>query len=501
MDVDTTLSTNVGGHDVLTEDSPPLTNSFSSRFLSVGAGFALTKADLFSIEAARGVAQIVLNISMPCLLFSSIIPSFNPQNIGSLAPLTVVGLLYGVVGGAMAWIIKQFFWVPHRFRYGILAAGIWGNFGDIPTAIAMGITASAPFRGIDDENLAIAYISTLILVFFVTLFPLGGFLIVAKDFDGPDVEPEELRERMRLRRCKMVIETTLFLRRFILLRWNSDKVVTFGDAETGSGPPEKETISFEDVCIVAPSLERHTTHTETADRRESTEQKAPTDTSPTLTIDPDDNNHLEHLGLPEITQGHVSHSSLHQSRSNLKRFLTELLKPAPIVIVFAIVIALVNPLKAFGASGPPRVAPDGQPPLAFLLDFTTFVGAASVPIGLVCLGSALARLRVGSDAGDAFPRGAIAALALVRMIVTPILGVAVTRFFTRAGFVDREDKVLQFVCIVFSGLPTATTQVYLTQVYSPTGSTEHLSAFLIPQYILMPFTMTGLLMYTLNYLF
>ncbi|KAH9167693.1 auxin efflux carrier [Lactarius sanguifluus] len=461
-------------------------------FLNVGAGFALTKADLFSTEAARGVAQIVLNISMPCLLFSRIVPSFNPQNISSLAPLIVVGLLYGVVGGAMAWIIKQFFWVPHRFRYGILAAGLWGNYGDIPTAIAMGITASAPFRGIDDENLAIAYISTLILVFFVTLFPLGGFLIVAKDFDGPDVGPEELRERMRVRRRKMVTETALFLRRFILLRRNSDKVVTFGDAETGGGPLEKETLSFEDVCIVAPSPERHTTHTETADSKESTEREAPTDTSPTLTIDPDDNNHLEHLGLPEITQGPVSHSSLHQSRSNLKRFLTELLKPAPIVIVFAIVTALVNPLKALflppSANFQPRfrpVAPDGQPPLAFLLDFTT----------------ALARLRVGSDAGDAFPRGAIAALALVRMIVTPILGVAVTRFFTRAGFVDREDKVLQFVCIVFSGLPTATTQVYLTQVYSPTGSTEHLSAFLIPQYILMPFTMTGLVMYTLNYLF
>lgn len=31
----------------------------------------------------------------------------------------------------------------------------------------MGITASAPFNGVDDENLAIAYISALLLVFFV----------------------------------------------------------------------------------------------------------------------------------------------------------------------------------------------------------------------------------------------------------------------------------------------------------------------------------------------
>lgn len=36
----------------------------------------------------------------------------------------------------------------------------------------MGITASAPFRGIDDENLAVAYISMLILVFFVGFMSL-----------------------------------------------------------------------------------------------------------------------------------------------------------------------------------------------------------------------------------------------------------------------------------------------------------------------------------------
>jgi len=367
----------------------------------------------------------------------------------------------------------------------------------------MGLTASAPFSGVDDENLAIAYISTLLLVYVFTLFPLGGFLIVAKDFEGPDVESEELRESMRRRRRKVVTETVFFLRRLLSRRRNSDTVDALGDFEPGGAWPEKQTISFQDH--VSPSLKRHTTRVETVDRRDCTEQKAPTATSSTPATDPGDNNHLEHLGLTQMTQGSSSRS-LRQSQSHLKRFLVELLKPMPIVIVLAIVIALINPLKALflppSANFQPRfrpVAPDGQPPLAFVLDTATFVGASSVPIGLVCLGSALARLR--SDTGEALPRGAIASLALGRMVIMPIFGVAVTRSFVNAGFVDREDKVLQFVCILFSGLPTATSQVFLTQVYSPTGSTEHLSAFLIPQYILMPFTMTGLVAYTLNYLF
>jgi hypothetical protein len=138
--------------------------------------------------------------------------------------------------------------------------------------------------------------------------------------------------------------------------------------------------------------------------------------------------------------------------SRFRHFLTELLKPIPIVIAVSVVTALVDPLKALflppSGNFQPKfrpVAPDGQPPLAFVLDTAGFIGAASVPIGLICLGSALACLRLRE--GETFPRGAIAALALARMVVTPLLGVGITRWFVSTGFVGRDDKVLQFVCM------------------------------------------------------
>ncbi len=124
-----------------------------SSFLTVGAGFVLNKAKLFRTEAARGGAQVVLvrqstmciscaaklivfflywqNVALPCLLFSRIVPAISTHNISSLAPLAVVGVIYGATGTLMAWTIKSVFWVPHRFRYGILAAGCWGNYGDM----------------------------------------------------------------------------------------------------------------------------------------------------------------------------------------------------------------------------------------------------------------------------------------------------------------------------------------------------------------------------------
>lgn len=69
-------------------------------FSIIGGGFALTKADLFPVEAARGVGQMILvrcpcslctlpahcaqNIVMPCLLFSRIVPAFDSQNVKNI---------------------------------------------------------------------------------------------------------------------------------------------------------------------------------------------------------------------------------------------------------------------------------------------------------------------------------------------------------------------------------------------------------------------------------
>lgn len=53
------------------------------------------------------------------------------RTIRLLGPLVLVGFIYEGLGIIMALIIRQFFWVPHRFRYGLLVAGGWGNYGDI----------------------------------------------------------------------------------------------------------------------------------------------------------------------------------------------------------------------------------------------------------------------------------------------------------------------------------------------------------------------------------
>jgi len=62
MDVNSAFDTNVSTYilDVNDSVSTDIFFPFLFSFLNVGAGFALTKANLFPTEAARGGAQIVL---------------------------------------------------------------------------------------------------------------------------------------------------------------------------------------------------------------------------------------------------------------------------------------------------------------------------------------------------------------------------------------------------------------------------------------------------------
>lgn len=65
-----------------------------------------------------------------------------------LGPLVLVAILYEAIGIIIAWVIKQFFWIPHRFRYGILVAGGWGNYGDIRESAARLPISSLASRGL-----------------------------------------------------------------------------------------------------------------------------------------------------------------------------------------------------------------------------------------------------------------------------------------------------------------------------------------------------------------
>ncbi|TFY76519.1 hypothetical protein EWM64_g7491 [Hericium alpestre] len=402
-------------------------------FINVGAGFALTKADLFPVVAARGAGQIILNIALPCLMFSRIVPAFTSQNIHNLGPLVLVAIIYEALGMALAWLVTQFFWVPHRFRYGILVAGAFGNVGDIPTSVIMSITASAPFSGAQDQNLAVAYIAAFILVFFITLFPMGGHRLIMKDYVGPDIEPEDVREMMRLRHQKLVsriLSNPLTHRRRTVqpvddLESASEKNVSYPE-KSGEAEITEELRKQAEQLPPCQQDEKHRSHEKHVafihdeaaspadmDLASHLTSPAPTIThvgpsrmtSPTPTITYVDDAAPRALPIEPTPSANPRPSSSesavlppvhpHRSRilSEAHAVLRGLLNPSSLAIIVAFPIALITPLKALFT----------PPPLAFLLDTASFIGAASGMRG-IRWGDAMQQLGAQSsirvDAGE-----------------------------------------------------------------------------------------------------
>jgi auxin efflux carrier family protein len=363
------------------------------------------------------------------------------------------------------------------------------------TSVALSLTASAPFNPEKDQNLSVAYISVFVLVYMVcnsslftimthrrgqmTLFPMGAHRLIAKDFVGPDVEHEEVREQVRERRRLLLYgwpKALMQLRR----RKSAPRDSNDPESEGSSSPPEKRPEGGNgqeksENSTLRPRTNRHVSILTEGQNLDDIPSEGmivsppPTErilsSAVTATVYDPIENHISPTGQSvknnDSSDERVAPTPISGRPRRLQAFTAEIkgaiksmLTPASLSILLAFPIALVPQLKGLftptSGSGIPN-APDGEPPLAFILDFATFMGAASVPMALIGLGSALARIQVPRDQWKDLPLGAIFSLAFLKLIVTPVLGVLITGGLVSAGVMDKEDKVIQFVSMYVAG--------------------------------------------------
>jgi len=287
---------------------------------------------------------------------------------------------------------------------------------------------------------------------------MGGHLLIAKDFDGPDVEHEEVRDAVRRRR------------KYLLHGWPKDLVSLFrgrrkhiedekgaADVEPCSevrSPPSKH-VSFYDERATAEGLQsRFTSPAPTVTAVDGVWSAATTTHIPTAPPSLLPSSPMKEESEPRVSTPPPPKRWFHGPVWNyLKQAYKSFMTPASITIVVSLIIALVPKLKALftpveGTYMP--TAPDGKPPLDFILDLAEFAGAASVPLALVCLGSALARMKLPPlkpiRAWKKLPLGSIASLAIGKMVMFPVLGILITKGLVQGGLIGKDDKVLQFVC-------------------------------------------------------
>lgn len=409
--------------------------------------------------------------------------------------------------------------------------------------IPLRVTLTAPFAGIQDSNLAIAYVSIFILVFYVTLFPLRGVALIQWDYTRPPKDEDEAAAvstgkwwRIKeVQRRALAIPSILRNRKLNRAPGGleagmedkvtpqiDEKVAGNGQEEVGGEPifPALHRIttsrqsrntgadlrrlatvrSIGSVSIremasaaVAPSFEDTDLHARRLSEsrgvvereRELSKLRNGANVASSSVFDEEVTEVGTEIGTKAKSSRLDSGGALKTSNSEwtaaeekegewddnaadrkqsiwttarilqgFKNFLLSLVTPPTIALVTSLICAVVNDLKCLfvvvpGSSFHPT-APDNDPPFAILLDTATFLGNASVPLGLLVLGSALARMRVPKPFSR-LPLGSIVALAICKLVLLPIFGFFfVDALVKHTSLVDEENRVLRFVLIYFS---------------------------------------------------
>ncbi|KAI9292577.1 hypothetical protein K502DRAFT_343806 [Neoconidiobolus thromboides FSU 785] len=195
-------------------EAPPLQkliwisiNPIMQLLIVGGIGVWLARSKILTPVGAKIMSQVYINALVPSLMFSKMSVAVNPDSLRRMAvviPFVFIYMGIGLIGGI---IVRRLFQkrLPDAFNYALIVASTWSNWGDIPLAVILNFTSLPPFEP-KDGDLGVAYVSVFLIIFTVTLFPLGGHKLVEKDFKGDKQDVEIMNSKAEEQE---VIEYTL----------------------------------------------------------------------------------------------------------------------------------------------------------------------------------------------------------------------------------------------------------------------------------------------------
>lgn len=82
-------------------------------------------------EASKVNSALILKLFLPLLIFATVVPSFERENMGQVGMVLVTGFLFQAMGLFFGIIVRQFTPMPKNWRGGVWAAGMMSNWGDL----------------------------------------------------------------------------------------------------------------------------------------------------------------------------------------------------------------------------------------------------------------------------------------------------------------------------------------------------------------------------------
>ncbi|KAK9763878.1 Protein M3 [Basidiobolus ranarum] len=466
------------------------------------------------------------------------VTSINTENLPQMGILACVVLFYIFLGGLFGLGYRFLLPLPKNFRNGFVAASIWANWGDLPLAVMTSVGDSPPFKP-GDSSIGVAYMSVFIVMFNLSLFTLGGYKLVqsdyreieidvedhiatpngAEDLDGLfSVEEEEtnslicmhvparnyknahiepngietsknhslqekycLRGESRVNFPQTECSTYIFPERRSVIRQQSEPVsVPMYRKNSSSSIPtiysNGDILSTKKTCTSIANFH-------IVDGKESQDPNVRSDPIRTRTTFGD----ITDFDKPNPER-------VTKLNTRIYDIVAVIFSPPNVAIITGIAIGLIGSLKHMWV----REGSDDQhePPLEFLFQVISMIGAAYLPLSLANLGGALVNIDI-----SAIPLYISLSFVAIKLVVTPVVGIFTVQFLTYSiHWFPVDDKPLRFLAMFASCVPTATSIMILSQFFSPTGEAKEVAALLVLQYLFGMITMVGTLAYILNLL-
>ncbi|AAS51148.2 ACL080Wp [Eremothecium gossypii ATCC 10895] len=517
-------------------------------YFIVGTGFVLARFNILSVEATRAVSDIVITALMPMLAFSKIVQNIGISDIKNVGIICLTSFLLFGAGLAAAMGVRRVLPVPRKWQGGILAGGLFPNINDLPIVYLQSMDQGLVFTP-EEVSKGVANVIIFVAMFLVCLFNLGGFRLIEGDFTYEDEESESGREEKSELAEAAARPASADELESIPTRDSANTLPTGGERSEGgvrplvpvqlAGPP----LSMWNTRLSSVSSFRRRDSITSTMRSIDLRSMPPQGIADLIREYSNVDQFGKRLSMQEAAHGAApygevgSHMTPAATQRSLTRiitseaavhkedieasgstlppwlrrfpltkhvvfFLKNCLRPCSISVMLALVIAFIPWVKALFVKVPdgPHIpdAPDKLPPLSFLLEFTSYIGAASVPFGLMLLGATLGRLRFG-NLPPGFWKAALV-LVLIRLIILPIIGILWSEALVRFKWVNwGDDKMLLFVIVLSWSLPTMTSIIYFTATYTPinaldTTQMDCASFFLMLQYpvltVSLPFVVT-----------
>ncbi|KAH3684097.1 hypothetical protein WICPIJ_004921 [Wickerhamomyces pijperi] len=467
-------------------------------YLVMFVGFMSVKLDLMSMETSRGISNTLVNLILPCLTFNKIVKNLSGSKIKLIGVIIMSGIVIFGVGGLLAFLLGLVLpGIPKKWRYGFIFAGIFCNISDLPIAYVQSLGSGIVFKLDEvDEGCTISVI--FLVVQQLLLMNCGVFQVVGldfRDYEGDDEKEVETvgssgssvsteakavgtssssdlsaTEKSNLKNSFDSTKSNnnnTAIARAQLSRTNTNMshesfYSTRSAARMAHHPQDRETV-INEYSEAGALRQQHNNIEELARtislrqeiglNRDAIDEVIETDEGGVIVI--------EHKHEPSKFDLFFERHKL----GWLKYLIVNFKRIPSIVVLIALTIAMIPWIRCLFVKNSIHIkeAPDHQPVLSVIMDFTDYVGQAAIPLGVILLGGMIARLNVGAFNWK-FLFSACCFTAM-RLVLMPVLGVLYVKGLAKSNLIS--TNIEKFVLILSCSVPSATAQVYFTAFYTP----------------------------------